>query len=157
MRTISTIVVLFTVALAQAGEDDSASKKYRGRLGSGSKKIKVEQGKTWLWAGGAKSGPDAQWYEFTDAPFPGADLQFGIGKDRIKAIDDPLFVSPDDPRLRQLIPPAGRKEKKPKTNDEIKVIGFTLGDDARAYPVGLLNHHELVNDSLGGKPVTVGW
>ncbi len=157
MRTISTIAVLFTMALAQAGDDDSGSKKYRGRLGPGSKKIKVDKGKTWLWAGGAESGPDAQWYEFTDAPIPGADLQFGIGKDRIKAIDDPLFVSPDDPRLLELIPPAGRKEKKPKTNDEIKVIGFTVGDDARAYPVGLLNHHELVNDSLGGKPVTVGW
>ncbi len=157
MRTISTIAVLFTMALAQAGADDSGSKKYRGRLGPGSKKIKVEKGKTWLWAGGAKSGADAQWYEFTDAPIPGADLQFGIGKDRIKAIDDPLFVSPDDPRLLELIPPAGRKEKKPKTNDEIMVIGHVYGDQARAYPVALLDHHELVNDKIGDKALTVGW
>ena len=41
--------------------------------------------------------------------------------------------------------------------DEIMVIGFAVGTEARAYPVGLLDHHELVNDSLGGKPVTVGW
>ena len=35
-------------------------------------------------------------------------LQFGIGKDSIRSIDDPLFVSPDDPRLLKLISPSPR-------------------------------------------------
>ena len=47
--------------------------------------------------------------------------------------------------------------RKPKSNDEIDVIGYVDGDDARAYPIALLDQHELVNDNVGGKPVTVGW
>ena len=37
------------------------------------------------------------------------------------------------------------------------VIGYVGNGDARAYPASLLDHHELVNDRIGGKPVTVGW
>ena len=41
--------------------------------------------------------------------------------------------------------------------NRLRVIGFAHGGEARAYPIALLNHHELVNDTVGGKPVTVGW
>jgi len=130
---------------------------YRGLLGAGSKKIKVEGGKTYVWAGGDASGSGAKWYDFTGAPMPPEKLQFGIGKDRIPSIDDPFFVAPDDPRLMDLPKSPYRRDERPKNNDEIMVIGYIKGGDARAYPVGLLDHHELVNDRIGGKPVTVGW
>ena len=130
---------------------------YRGMLGAGNKKIKVVSGKTYVWAAGDPNSADSKWYDFTGAPMPPEKLQFGIGKDRIRAIDDPLFVSPDDPRLMDLPNSPYRRDERPKNNDEIMVIGYANGDDARAYPVGLLDRHELVNDRVGGKPVTVGW
>ena len=114
--------------------------------------------KALLWAGGGTpSSPDAQWYNFTGSLIPASQLQFGIGKDRIRAIDDPLFVSPDDPALLKLQRSSYRPGERPKTNDEIMVAGFAYGDQARAYPVALLDHHEVVNVVIAGKPVTVGW
>ena len=133
-------------------------KKYRGLLRRGSDKVRREGGKTLLWAGGARPpGPDTQWYDFTGSVIPPEELQFGIGKDRIRAIDDPLFVSADDPRLLKLAHSRYRRDQKPTSNDQIRVIGYVNAKDARAYPVALLDHHELVNDVIGGTPLTVGW
>lgn len=130
---------------------------YRGRLGEGSRKVRTEDGKTYLWAGGEESGPGSRWYEFTGASIPASDLQFGIGKDKIPSIDDPLFVTPDDARLLALPTSRYRPDEKPVTTDEIRVIGHVENGEARAYPIALLDRHELVNDRIGGKPVTVGW
>ncbi len=144
--------------LAAGAYGDESEKKYRGRIGEDSWKIQKENGKTKIWAGGDKTGPGAKWYDFTDSPIPAEKLQFGIGKDRIPSIDDPIFVAPDDPRLLRI---SGKSHYYPEfaaeTNDEIKVIGWVEGNDARAYPAVLLERHELVNDKFGGKPITVGW
>jgi hypothetical protein len=129
----------------------------RGRIGEGSWKIRREDGRIYLWAGGEKTGPQSRWYDFTGAPMRPEDLQFGIGKDRIRAIDDPLFVKPDDPRLLSLPPSRYRPHERPTRNDEIPVIGVEDKSEAKAYPIALLDHHELVNDQLGDRPVTVGW
>lgn len=65
----------------------------------------------------------------------------GPPKDGIPAIDDPTFesvsaaatwLSPRDP-----------------------IIAFQEGDDVRAYPLAILIWHEIVNDSVGGVPVSV--
>ena len=141
----------------QADQDKATKREFRGLLGPDSKKIKKENGKTHLWAWGDPSGPKAQWYDFTGAVIPAEELQFGIGKDRIPSIDDPLFVPPDDPRLLKLPPSPYRRDERPEINDEIMVMGYLVGDVARAYPTALLDHHELVNDRTAGKPVTVGW
>ena len=143
------------------GDDDrqvrTGERRFRGRLGADSDKFKTVGDKTQLWAAGDRENGDAKWYDFTGAPMPAKDLQFGIGQDSIKSIDDPLFVEPDDPRLLKLPVSRYRRRERPKTNDEIMVIGYAAGDDVRAYPTALLDRHELVNDRLGGKPVTVGW
>lgn len=151
--------MVWAVTCPAMGQDAAqpAKKRYRGVIGPGSKKVKVADGKTLLWAGGEPDGPHSKWFDFTDALIPAEELQFGIGADRIRAIDDPLFVSPDDPRLLKLRPSHYRRDERPKTRDEIMVIGFADGSDARAYPVALLDGHELVNDRIGGKPVSVGW
>lgn len=138
------------------GGTETKPKKYRARLGPGSEKVKVVDGKTYLWASAGRGG-NFKWYDFTDSPIPVEGLQFGIGKDRIRAIDDPFFVPPDDPRLLALPPSRYRPDERPEENDEIMVIGYAHDDDVRAYPAALLDHHELVNDKVGGKPVTVGW
>ncbi len=135
------------------------ARTYRGRLGPGNPKIRRENGKVYIWAGGGPPGSDkAQWFDFTGAPFPPEELQFGIGADRIRSIDDPLFVKPDDPRLLRYIRPSPyRRDERPKTNDDILVIGVAQGGDVKAYPIALLDYHELVNDTIAGKPKTVGW
>jgi hypothetical protein len=37
------------------------------------------------------------------------------------------------------------------------VIGVQIAGEARAYPLAILNWHELVNDSLGGKSILVSY
>jgi hypothetical protein len=140
---------------ASAGGSDANG--FRGLLGPDNDKVRKVGRSTLLWASGERDSDDSKWYDFTGAPMPAEDLQFGIGQDRIKAIDDPVFVEPDDPRLLDIPASSYRPEEDPKTNDEIMVIGYMYGDDARAYPAALLDGHELVNDMVGGKPVSVGW
>jgi len=154
-------LVISCATLPTLAGDGAGKKNFRGLLGPNSKKVKVENGKTMLYGGRRGSDPSKPggfWYDFTGSPIPAAELQFGIGKDAIPSIDDPMFVSPDDPRLLKHVPPSPyRTDQRPSSNDEIHVIGFTQGGVSRAYPVALLDRHELVNDVIGGKPVTVGW
>lgn len=65
----------------------------------------------------------------------------GPPKDGIPAIDAPTFESVDAA--------AGwLSERDP-------VILFAEGDDVRAYPLAILIWHEIVNDTVGGRPVAV--
>ena len=65
----------------------------------------------------------------------------GPPKDGIPAIDDPTFVS---------IRSADRW-----INDREPVAVVRLGGEARAYPLQILIWHEIVNDVVGGTPVTI--
>lgn len=38
-----------------------------------------------------------------------------------------------------------------------KVIGVFLGGEARAYPLFILSNHQIVNDKVGGVPVSASW
>ncbi len=64
----------------------------------------------------------------------------GPGKDGIPAIDKPRFVAIKDYR---------------EITDEEPVIGLVLNGEARAYPLRILMWHEIVNDVVGGIPVTI--
>lgn len=37
------------------------------------------------------------------------------------------------------------------------VIGIAVNREARAYPVDVMGFHELLNDVVGGTPITVCW
>mgnify|MGYP005843304841 FL=1 len=37
------------------------------------------------------------------------------------------------------------------------IVTLTVGDDSRAYPISVLSAHEVVNDTVGGRPVVVTW
>ena len=37
------------------------------------------------------------------------------------------------------------------------VIGVSIGDESRAYPIRTLRFREMVNDKLGGIPILVTW
>lgn len=70
-------------------------------------------------------------------------LDGGPPRDGIPALIDPSFV------------PAGQMRRLLKDND--RVLGLTVNGAAKAYPIRILNWHELVNDSVGGRAVLVSW
>jgi len=79
-------------------------------------------------------------------PFPPADLRDmavsgGPGKDGIPAIDDPSFEGPNaaDQHLEPGAP----------------VFGVAGETDVKAYPQSILVWHEVVNDAIDGRPVSV--
>jgi hypothetical protein len=68
-------------------------------------------------------------------------LSGGPPPDGIPAIDRPKFIPPKE--ADQWLKP-----KEP-------VLALSVGDDARAYPLQILIWHEIVNDTVGGRPVAV--
>lgn len=65
-------------------------------------------------------------------------------------------------RLRDAIPPIHSPKYQKATEaswlkDEDIVIGYTAGGQASAYPVRILNFHEIVNDTLVGEPVLISY
>lgn len=53
--------------------------------------------------------------------------------------------------------PPTEKASASSWNDDILVLGVAIDGEARAYPVAILNWHELVNDSLGGREILVSY
>lgn len=68
-------------------------------------------------------------------------LQRGCpSKDCIPSIDDPSFIS---------------AEEADWMNPGDRIIGLEINGDSRAYPLRILNVHEIVNDRVGGEPIVV--
>ena len=38
-----------------------------------------------------------------------------------------------------------------------RVFGVAINGEARAYPLRIVNAHEMVNDSVGGEPIALSW
>ncbi len=64
----------------------------------------------------------------------------GVRKDGIPAILDPKFITPDRARHVGIYD---------------QVIGVNIDGVSRAYPIKILNHHEIVNDEINGVPIAV--
>lgn len=64
----------------------------------------------------------------------------GPPRDGIPAIDRPRFVPAERARF---LKPADR------------VLGLALGGEVRAYPIAILNWHEIVNDRIAGHAVAI--
>ena len=67
-------------------------------------------------------------------------LAGGPPKDGIPAIMEPKFNPPEKALLME---------------SDYQVIGVRIGNQARAYPIRILNWHEVVNDTIGGVPIVV--
>ena len=119
----------------------------RARTSHPSSLIKTDDGRHLLWANGPRDAVTGEWFDITDSPLDRDGYQYGIGKDSIPAIDRPAFVAIDE---RKQLHEHG-------IGDDTMVIGYVHNRSAKAYPIGIMNRHELVNDEVGGKPVTVGW
>ena len=81
-----------------------------------------------------------------EMPIPQAELleyQWSqvLGRDDIQPIYDPKFAPADE---------AGY------AGDDL-VMGVAIDGEAQAYPVGLLNRREMVNDEIAGIPILVTW
>lgn len=112
-----------------------------------SRPVKVENGRTLLWAGGdPEGGEDAIWFDMTDALVNPREFQFGIGKDRIPSIDEPQFV-----------PYGELGNTDTRITDQTDVIGYVAEGIAKAYPLFILDRHEIVNDTFAGTPYAVYW
>jgi hypothetical protein len=80
-----------------------------------------------------------------DLPIPEDELRRGAPKDAIPAITAPVFS--DDW--------SGFDEVDVDLEDSFEVVGVELDGIARAYPLAILNWHEIVNDTFDGRPVVV--
>lgn len=40
---------------------------------------------------------------------------------------------------------------------EVQVIGVEINGESRAYPIPFLSAHEIVNTTIGGRPIAVTW
>ncbi len=63
----------------------------------------------------------------------------GPPKDGIPSIDNPVFLNAGEANLQ----------------DKDRIIGVSLNGIAKAYPLRILNWHEIVNDVVGGVPLAV--
>jgi len=71
------------------------------------------------------------------------DLHQGCpARDCIPSIDNPKFVSAADAT---------------HVGDDDIVIAIAFGDEFRAYPAQILDHHEIVNDTIAGEPIAITW
>ena len=66
----------------------------------------------------------------------------GPPKDGIPALLEPSFISPSE--ATSLRP-------------QDMVLGVSIGGVSKAYPIRILNWHELVNDRIGSRPILVSW
>lgn len=66
-----------------------------------------------------------------------------LPRDGIPAIDNPQFLSAEE----------ADEEYAP---DEL-VIGVSYDGDSRAYSIPFLSGHEIVNDTVGGRKISVTW
>jgi len=76
-----------------------------------------------------------------DATIPVDEIRSGgVPKDGIPSIDNPKFIAADEADYLE---------------PDDTIVGLAIDGDARAYPLRILAHHEIVNDTVGGQPVAV--
>ncbi|GAL33853.1 hypothetical protein JCM19240_761 [Vibrio maritimus] len=82
-------------------------------------------------------------FELNNATVPLNLIQSGgPPRDGIPALTDPKFE-------------LGSSTKSVKPRDV--VLGLVINDEAKAYPLNILNWHEIVNDTVGGERVVVSY
>jgi hypothetical protein len=82
-------------------------------------------------------------FDLSDALVPVDEIHHGgPPRDGIPALDSPRFVT------------AGEADFLDATD---RVLGMAYNGVAKAFPVRILNYHEIVNDEIGGEPVMVSF
>ncbi|MFQ5696978.1 MAG: DUF3179 domain-containing protein [Myxococcota bacterium] len=96
-----------------------------------------------LWPAGANaSAPRLNGFQLDPSDVPVDEiLRGGPPRDGIPALDHPETLPAD---------------QAPWHPEEL-VLGVEVSGDARAYPIAILNWHELVNDTVGGEPILISY
>ena len=100
-----------------------------------------------LAASPAAANPGIWKSEWPKTDFSNTSIDFseimsgGPPKDGIPAIDNPKFAKSSE--INSIA-------------DTEPVIGVVIGGEAKAYPLQVLMWHEIVNDEVGGVPVSAG-
>ena len=66
----------------------------------------------------------------------------GVLPDGIPDLRDPEFLTPDE--ADYILP-------------DDRVFGVEINGDVKAYPLRIVNAHEMVNDTVGGEPISLMW
>lgn len=66
----------------------------------------------------------------------------GVIPDGIPDIRDPKMLTPDEADF---------------LDEDDRVFGVSINGDSRAYPLRIINAHEMVNDTVGGEPISLAW
>jgi hypothetical protein len=74
-----------------------------------------------------------------------------LHRDMVPTLDSPIEIL----TAQEVEDVAGTRAKYLVSNDP--VVGVTIGDQSRAYPISMLHVHELVHDEIGGVPIVVTW
>ena len=73
----------------------------------------------------------------------------------LSEISDELQTDLRDAIIPVDLPVYGASDALPWLEDEDLVLGYESGDETFAYPINILNFHEIVNDNIGGVPVLI--
>ena len=88
-------------------------------------------------------GAEKNGFNLTDALIPEDEIHSGgPPRDGIPSIDEPRFVKPADAHFLQA---------------DDRVLGISRNGVSKAYPIAILNWHEIVNDGFAGEPVVVSF
>jgi hypothetical protein len=95
-----------------------------------------------FWDRQSKAG-DSNGFDLTGALVPIAEIhQGGPPRDGIPALDNPSFLSAQQAHF---------------LNEEDYLLGMNRNGIAKAYPIRILNWHEIVNDRFAQEPVVVSY
>ena len=82
-------------------------------------------------------------FDITDPLIPKDEIHHGgPPRDGIPSIDSPAFVPIDEAAF---------------VADDDRVLGISSNGVAKAYPIKILDWHEIVNDEFNGKPVVISY
>jgi hypothetical protein len=89
----------------------------------------------------AADPPERNGFKLTDLKIPLEEIRSGgPPRDGIPSIDEPKFIAPAEADFMK---------------DDDLVLSYTHDGKTRAYPLRILVFHEIVNETLAGKPILV--
>ena len=136
--TTTTIRTTTTLRIPEAPETDAAPPNANGEVPPGRAPLEGSSGRESVPSALA----DRFWPGFAALIPPDQIRSGGPPPDGIPAIDEPVFA------------PTGEIDF---LADSEAVLALEINGDARAYPLQIMTWHELVNDTVGGVPVTISY
>lgn len=101
---------------------------------------------------GDGTDPESYGFDLSSLSVPRTGLAAaGFPRDGLPAMTDPVTMPGSD------VAAYNEEHRGKYLVSTDRVIGVELNGEARAYPIRVLNWHEVVNDTLGGVPIAVAY